>query len=226
MCQMRVTARPEPSLNFGEVAVGFGCSPARPRYTVGSHGSLVCGAAPYTVRPSRGSRIMWYTAMPFMTGPSTDHFLRSEEWNRNPPFFVPTATTTLPFLIRAMSTSCNAREDMDHIPAPEPCFGERRPQEVLVHEDVHVLPPVPASSTTRSRIPGNARSSARRSDATSSASRTTSSCPSVYERSAGGIRTVTPVRAISSDEARVATTFPHPHRRRDEKPLAAHAGSR
>src|SRR6266487_5287990 len=110
MCQMRVTARPEPSLNFGEAAVGFTSSPARPRYTQGPHGSFVCGAAPYTVRPSRGSRIMWYTDMPFMTGPSTDHFLRSGEWNRNPPFFVPTATTTSPFLIRAMSTACNARE--------------------------------------------------------------------------------------------------------------------
>ncbi len=32
---------------------------------------------------------------------------------------------------------------MDHVPASESGFGERGPQEVFVHEDVHVLPPLP-----------------------------------------------------------------------------------
>src|SRR5207245_1908806 len=51
---------------------------------------------------------MWYTKFPTMNGPATDHFRRSDEWKRNPPFFVPTATTTLPFLIvRAMSPTCD-----------------------------------------------------------------------------------------------------------------------
>src|SRR5207253_2691939 len=73
--------------------------PIRPRYTAGPQGSATCGAAAYMVRPSLGSRPMWYTAAPAKNGPATDHFLRSAEWKRKPPFFVPTATTTLSFLI-------------------------------------------------------------------------------------------------------------------------------
>ncbi len=42
----------------------------------------------------------------------------------------------------------------------------------------------------------------------SAASRTTSSCPSVYDRKAGGMRTRTPLRAISSGEASVAVILP------------------
>src|SRR5438094_6433818 len=74
-----------------------------------------------------------------MNGPATDHFLRSGEWKRNPPFFVPTATTTLPFLIeRAMSTTGDAGEDVDDISGIQFRFRQRCSDEFLVHEDVHV----------------------------------------------------------------------------------------
>src|SRR2546425_160117 len=76
-----------------------------------------------------------------MNGPATDHFFRSGEWKRNPPFFVPTATTTLPFLIeRAMSTTGDAGEDVDDVSRIEPRFRQGRSDEFLVHEDVHVRP--------------------------------------------------------------------------------------
>src|SRR5207244_13608422 len=79
----------------------------------------------------------------------------------------------------------------------------------------------PSSSTTLSRIPGKFASRAWSIAATFDASRTTSSCPSVYERSAGGIRTSTPARASSLGEKSAAMIpSPAPHRRRDEKPLA------
>src|SRR2546426_9624595 len=77
MCQIRDTLRSEPSLNFGAVFVAFGSSPARPRYTAGPHGSLPIGAAAETVRPSRGSSVMRYTAPPALDGPPTDQFLRA-----------------------------------------------------------------------------------------------------------------------------------------------------
>src|SRR5438132_2936612 len=84
---------------------------------------------------------MWYTDPPSMNRPATDHFLRSGEWKRNPPFFVPTATTTLPFLIeRAMSTTRNAREDMDDISGIQFRLRQRRSDQFLVHEDVHIRP--------------------------------------------------------------------------------------
>src|SRR5438093_1975864 len=74
-----------------------------------------------------------------MNGPATDHFFRSGEWKRNPPFFVPTATTTLPFLIeRAMSTTGDAGEDVDDVSRIESRFRQGRSDEFLVHEDVHV----------------------------------------------------------------------------------------
>src|SRR5947209_19924096 len=74
-----------------------------------------------------------------MNGPATDHFFRSGEWKRNPPFFVPTATTTLPFLIeRAMSTTGDAGEDVDDISGIQFRFRQRCSDEFLVHEDVHV----------------------------------------------------------------------------------------
>src|SRR5207247_10016912 len=68
--------------------------------------------------------------------------------------------------------------------------------------------PTSASSTTRSRIPGNEESSAFNMPARSDASRTTSSSPAVYERRAGGIRTRTPIRAISPADARDMTPPP------------------
>src|SRR5437016_10666874 len=84
---------------------------------------------------------MWYTKFPSMNGPATDHFFRSGEWKRNPPFFVPTATTTLPFLIeRAMSTTGDAGEDVDDVSRIQFRFREGRSDEFLVHEDVHVWP--------------------------------------------------------------------------------------
>src|SRR5437867_12860339 len=76
-----------------------------------------------------------------MNGPATDHFFRSGEWKRNPPFFVPTATTTLPFLIeRAMSTTGDAGADVDDVSRIESRFRQGRSDEFLVHEDVHVRP--------------------------------------------------------------------------------------
>src|SRR5437870_633741 len=66
----------------------------------------------------------------------------------------------------------------------------------------------PASSTTRCRIPGNEDSSDSSMPARFGASRTTSSCPPVYERRADGIRTRTPVRAISSADMRDVTRLP------------------
>src|SRR5207245_821389 len=119
---------------------------------------------------------MWYTDPPSMNGPATDHFFRSGEWKRNPPFFVPTATTTLPFLMeRATSTTGDAGEDVDDVSRIQFRFRQGRSDQFLVHEDVHVGPAPPASSTTRSRIPGKLTSRARSIAARSDASRTTSS---------------------------------------------------
>src|SRR2546426_4474743 len=84
---------------------------------------------------------MWYTDPPSMNGPATDHFFRSGEWKRNPPFFVPTATTTLPFLMeRAMSTTGDAGEDVDDVSRIQSRFRQGRSDQFLVHEDVHVRP--------------------------------------------------------------------------------------
>src|SRR3989442_10916701 len=84
---------------------------------------------------------MWYTDPPSMSGPATDHFFRSGEWKRNPPFFVPTATTTLPFLMeRAISTTGDAGEDVDDVSRIQPRFRQGRSDQFLVHEDVHVRP--------------------------------------------------------------------------------------
>src|SRR3989454_10522395 len=84
---------------------------------------------------------MWYTDPPSMNGPATDHFFRSGEWKRNPPFFVPTATTTLPFLMeRAMSTTGDAGEDVDDVSRIQSRFRQGRSDEFLVHEDVPVRP--------------------------------------------------------------------------------------
>src|SRR5439155_86501 len=77
ICHTRLTARSDPSLNFGEEEVGFGSLPIRPRYTAGPQGSATCGAAAYTVRPSLGSRPMWYTPAPAKNGPATDDFVLS-----------------------------------------------------------------------------------------------------------------------------------------------------
>src|SRR2546425_4822843 len=157
-----------------------------------------------------------------MNGPSTDHFLRSGEWKRNPPFFVPTATTTLPFLIeRAMSTTRNAGRIWTTSPGFSFASGNDAPISSSFTKTFTYGRRRPASSTTRSRMPGKFASSAWSIAATFDASRTTSSCPSVYERSAGGIRTSTPARAISfgeTSEAMIPSPAPHP--RRDEKPLA------
>src|SRR5438046_9068791 len=58
-----------------------------------------------------------------------------------PPFFVPTDTTTLPFLIApATLTTCNAGENMHDVPGHERHLAEGRHDEFLVHEDVHVGP--------------------------------------------------------------------------------------
>src|SRR5882762_4159597 len=77
-----------------------------------------------------------------MNGPATDHFFRSAEWKRNPPFFVPTATTTLSFLIApAMSTTRNAGQDMYDVSRLQGHIGKRRHHEVLVQEQVHVRTP-------------------------------------------------------------------------------------
>src|SRR2546426_7010360 len=76
-----------------------------------------------------------------MNGPATDHFFRSGEWKRNPPFFVPTATTTLPFLMeRAMSATGDAREDMDDVSRIHFRSRQGRHDRSRVHEDVHVRP--------------------------------------------------------------------------------------
>src|SRR6058998_2131029 len=84
---------------------------------------------------------MWYTAFPTMKGPATDHFRRSDEWNRNPPFFVPTATTTLPFLIvRGMSPTCDAGKDVNGVPGFELCLREGTHDDFLVDEDIYVRP--------------------------------------------------------------------------------------
>src|SRR5207245_7893743 len=84
---------------------------------------------------------MWYTDPPSMNGPATDHFFRSGEWERNPPFFVPTATTTLPFLMeRAMLTTGDDGEDVDDVSRIQSRFRQGRSDEFLVHEDVHVRP--------------------------------------------------------------------------------------
>src|SRR5207245_5890214 len=84
---------------------------------------------------------MWYTKFPTMNGPATDHFRRSDEWKRNPPFFVPTATTTLPFLIvRAMSPTCDAGKDVNGVPGFELCLREGTHDDFLVDEDIHVRP--------------------------------------------------------------------------------------
>src|SRR5207302_9003383 len=99
ICQRGLPARSDPSVTFGGEEVGFGALPIRRRYAAGPQGSATCGAAAYMVRPSLGSRPMWYTAAPAKNGPATDHFLRSAERKRNPPFFVPTATTPLSFLL-------------------------------------------------------------------------------------------------------------------------------
>src|SRR2546428_443292 len=85
---------------------------------------------------------MWYTAFPTMNGPATDHFRRSDEWKRNPPFFVPTATTTLPFLIvRGMSPTCDAGKDVNGVSGFELCLREGTHDDFLVDEDIHVRPP-------------------------------------------------------------------------------------
>src|SRR5213080_210554 len=84
---------------------------------------------------------MWYTAAPALKGPATDHFFRSEEWKRNPPFFVPTATTTLPFLIGpAMSTTGDAGEDMYDVSRIQFRIRQRCSDQLFVHEDVHIRP--------------------------------------------------------------------------------------
>src|SRR5437867_7565875 len=76
-----------------------------------------------------------------MNGPATDHFFRSGEWKRNPPFFVPTAPTTLPCLIeRAISTTGDAGEDVDDVSRIDSRFRHGRSDEFLVHEAVHVRP--------------------------------------------------------------------------------------
>src|SRR5207249_4772336 len=77
-------------------------------------------------------------------GPAIVHFLRSGEWKMKPPFFVPTDTTTLPFLIApATLTTCNAGESMHDVPGHERHLAEGRHDEFLVHEDVHVRPSRP-----------------------------------------------------------------------------------
>src|SRR2546430_10741484 len=62
----------------------------------------------------------------------------------NPPFFVPTETTTLPFLIAlATLTTCNAGENMHDVAGHERHLAQGRHHELLVHEDVHVRPSRP-----------------------------------------------------------------------------------
>src|SRR2546427_12898559 len=103
-----------------------------------------------------------------MNGPATDHFFRSGEWKRNPPFFVPTATTTLPFLIeRAMSTTGDAGEDVDDVSRIQFRFRQGRSDEFLVHEDVHVWPAPAALRTTGIPSPPKLRSPARHTRGTS-----------------------------------------------------------
>src|SRR5438309_10785908 len=73
-----------------------------------------------------------------MNGPATDHFFRSGEWNRNPPFFVPTATTTLPFLIAdATSTTGHTGQYMHDVLGLQRHVREGRHHELLVQEHVH-----------------------------------------------------------------------------------------
>src|SRR5256885_107376 len=76
-----------------------------------------------------------------MNGPATDHFFRSGEWNRSPLFFVPTATTTLPFLIAdAMSTTGHTGQDMHDVPGLQRHVREGRHHELRVQEHVHDRP--------------------------------------------------------------------------------------
>src|SRR3989304_9133466 len=84
---------------------------------------------------------MWDTACPGQKGPPPAVFRRSAEWKRNPPFFAPTASTTLPFLIAfATSTTCDTGEDVHDVPGCEANVWQRIPRELVVHKDVHVLP--------------------------------------------------------------------------------------
>src|SRR5436309_16074769 len=74
-----------------------------------------------------------------MNGPATDHFFRSGEWKRNPPFFVPTATTTLPLLMeRAISTTGDAGEVVIDVSRIQSRFRQVRSNQFLVHVDVHL----------------------------------------------------------------------------------------
>ena len=75
-----------------------------------------------------------------------------------PPFFVPTDTTTLPFLIApATLTTCNAGENMHDIPGHERHLAEGRHDEFLVHEDVHVGPSRPSFVHDAVADPGERR---------------------------------------------------------------------
>src|SRR5438552_3707629 len=91
-------------------------------------------------------------------GPAIVHFLRSGEWKMKPPFFVPTDTTTLPFLIApATLTTCNAGENMHDVPGHERHLAEGRHDEFLVHEDVHVGPSRPSFVHDAVADPGERR---------------------------------------------------------------------
>jgi len=75
-----------------------------------------------------------------------------------PPFFVPTDTTTLPFLIApATLTTCNAGENMHDVPGHERHLAEGRHDEFLVHEDVHVGPSRPSFVHDAVADPGERR---------------------------------------------------------------------
>src|SRR5213083_2219201 len=208
MCHTRLTARSDPSLNFGEEEVGFGSLPIRPRYTAGPQGSAKCGAAAYTVRPSLGSRPMWYTPAPAKNGPATDHFLRSAEWKRNPPFFVPTATTTLSFLIvPTMSTTRHAGQDMHDVPRLQCHRGKRRHHEVFVQEQVHIR--TSSAGLVDNPIPDSReRGIERLQHAGEVRCIEDDFVLSRRVRTEGGIRTRTPIRAISPADARDMTPPP------------------
>src|SRR5207247_5135728 len=76
----------------------------------------------------------------------------------NPPFFVPTDTTTLPFLIApATLTTCNAGENMHDVPGHERRLAAGRHDEFLVHEDVHVGPSRPSFVHDAVADPGERR---------------------------------------------------------------------
>src|SRR5437763_16823278 len=78
-----------------------------------------------------------------------------------PPFFVPTDTTTLPFLIApATLTTCNAGENMHAVPGHERHLAEGRHDEFLVHEDVHAGPSRPSFVHDAVADPGERRSEA------------------------------------------------------------------